>query len=400
MIGQAAKNQAATNPTNTVFGKILLLFKSFFNSPSCICYLLQIVVITVPAYLNDSQHQATKDASVIAGLNVLRIINEPTAATIAYFLEMKNFNHKRRNVFVFDLGDGILDVSLMTIEKDDIQVKTISGDTHLGREDFDNNMVKYCMEEFQRKYKMDISGNRRALRRLRTACENAKRTLSSAIETTIEVDSLYEGIDFYTSISRAKFEELNKEHFNKYMECAKKWIYEDSKVQHLLKDFFDGKNLCKNINADEVVAYGATVHASRLSSDEFSDKVQNTSLREVTPLSLGLQTEGGIMKIIIPKNVVIPANMEDVFTTHFDNQINVLIHVYEGERKITSENNLLGKFMLQVPPAPRGIPQINVCFELDDEGILHVSAKEKSREITSTVTIINDKGRLSKEEIE
>ncbi|TKY64893.1 Heat shock cognate 70 kDa protein [Spatholobus suberectus] len=265
---------------------------------------------------------------------------------------------------------------------------------------------------------MDISGNPRALRKLRTACEKAKRILSCTTMTTIEADSLYEGIDFYSPISRAKFEELNKDYFDKCMEFVEKCLMDAKmdkssvhdvvlaggstripKVQKLLSDFFDGKSLCKSINADEAVAYGAAVHASVLSG-EFSEKVQNTLLREVTPLSLGLETDGGIMKIIIPRNTVIPTKMEDVFTTHLDNQINILIHVYEGERQTTRDNNLLGKFVLEIPPAPRGVPQISVCFELDDEGILHVSAKEKSKEINRKVTIINDKGRLSKEEIE
>ncbi|RDX83549.1 Heat shock cognate 70 kDa protein, partial [Mucuna pruriens] len=377
------------------------------------------VVITVPAYFNDSQRQATKQAGVIAGLNVLRIINEPTAAAIAYYhLQMKYCNHERRNVFVFDLGGGTLDASLLTIEKDDIEVKGIIGDTHLGGEDFDNNMIEYCMKEFKRKYNMDISRSPKAVRRLRTACEKAKRTLSSAMETTIEVDSLQEDIDFCLSISRAKFEELNKEHFNRCMEFVEKCLMDAKmdkssvddvvlvggstripKVEQLLRDLFDGKELHKNIHADEAVAYGAAIHASILSG-QFSDKFQKPLLREVTPLSLGLQEEGGIMKIIIPRNTLIPAKMEHVFTTHRDNQTNVLIHVYEGESKITRDNNLLDKFVLQIPPARRGVPQIKVCFEVDDESILHVTATEKSMGITSNVTIINDKGRLSKEEIE
>ncbi|TKY64892.1 Heat shock cognate 70 kDa protein [Spatholobus suberectus] len=468
MIGDAAMNEAAFNPTKTVFDVKRLIGRRYsdpmvqsdmklwpfkviadvndkpmiavnYNCEEKHFYAEQIssmvlakmreiaeaflgstvknAVITVPAYYNDSQRQATKDAGAIAGLNVLRIINEPTAAAIAYRLAMKNCNHERRNVFVFDLGGGTLDVSLLVFEKDDIQVKAIAGDTHLGGEDFDNNMVNYCVNEFQRKYKVDISGNPRALRRLRTACEKAKRELSRTIETRIVVDSLYEGIDFRSLISRAKFEELNRDHFNKCMEFVEKCLMDAKmdkssvhdvvlvggstripKVQQLLIDFFDGKVLCKLINADEAVAYGAAVHASILSG-EFSEKVQNTLLREVTPLSLGLQEDGGIMKIIIPRNTIIPTKMEDVVTTHLDHQTKVLIHVYEGERKTTRDNNLLGKFVLDIPPAPRGVPQISVCFEVDDEGILHVSAKEKSKGITKKVTIISDKGRLSEEEI-
>ncbi|KAG4922906.1 hypothetical protein GLYMA_18G287800v4 [Glycine max] len=468
MIGDAAINQAAANPTNTVFGAKRLIGRRFSNpevqsdmkqwpfkviadvndkpmiavnynceerhfsaeeissmvlekmraiAESFLGSTVKNAVITVPAYFNDSQRQATKDAGAIAGLNVLRIINEPTAAAIAYRLERKNCNNERRNVFVFDLGGGTLDVSLLVFEKDYIRVKATSGDTHLGGEDFDNNMVTYCVKEFQRKNKKDISGNERALRRLRTACEKAKRILSSTVMTTIEVDSLYDGIDFHSSISRAKFEELNMDYLNKCMEFVEKCLIDAKmdkssvhdvvlaggstripKLQQLLSDFFDGKDLCKCINADEAVAYGAAVHASMLNG-ESSEKVQNTLPREVTPLSLGLEKEGGIMKVIIPRNTSIPTKMEDVFTTHLDNQINILIHVYEGERQRTRDNNLLGKFVLEIPPVPRGVPQIIVCFEVDDEGILHVSAKENSLGITKKVTIINDKGRLSEEEI-
>ncbi|RZB54157.1 heat shock cognate 70 kDa protein 2-like [Glycine soja] len=468
MIGDAAKNQAATNPTNTVFDAKRLIGRRFSDqevqsdmklwpfkvitdvngkpmiavdynceerhfsaeeissmvlakmrdiAESFLGSTVKKAVITVPAYFNDSQRQATKDAGAIAGLNVLKILNEPTAAAIAYRLEMKNCNNEDRNVFVFDLGGGTLDVSLVVFEKDHIRVKATSGDTHLGGEDFDNNMVTYCVKEFQRKNKMDISGNKRALRRLRTACEKAKRILSCSTMTTIEVDSLYDGIDFHSSISRAKFEELNKDYLNKCMEFVEKCLIDAKmdkssvhdvvlaggstripKLQQLLSDFFDGKDLCKCINADEAVAYGAAVHASMLNG-EFSEKVQNALIWEVTPLSLGLQKEGGIMKVIIPRNTSIPTKMEDVFTTHLDNQINILIHVYEGERQITRDNNLLGKFVLEIPPVPRGVPQIIVCFEVDDEGILHVSAKENSLGINNKVAVINDKGRISQEEI-
>ncbi|KAK7295692.1 hypothetical protein RJT34_18603 [Clitoria ternatea] len=379
-------------------------------------------VITVPAYFNDSQRRATKDAGTIAGLNVMRIINEPTAAAIAYGLDMKDCDSGsgRRNVFVFDLGGGTFDVSLLTIDKQDIQVKAIAGDTHLGGEDFDNRMMDYFVKEFRRKYKMDLIGNSKALGKLRIACEKAKRALScvNTLETTIEVDSLHEGIDFYSSISRAKFEELNKDHFDRCMklveECLKdakmdKCDVDDvvlvggstriPKLQQLLKNFFNGKDLCKCINPDEAIAYGAAVMASKL-SDECNENIQGLSVKEVTPLSLGLQTNGGIMKTIIPRNTLIPIKMENVFTTHFDNQTNILIHVYEGERQTTTHNNLLGMFVMQIPPAPRGVPQIRVCFEIDDEGILHVSATERSKTISEKVIIINDKGRLSREEIE
>ena len=375
-------------------------------------------VVTVPAYFNDSQRQATKDAGHIAGLNVMRIINEPTAAAIAYGLGMKNCSHGKRNVFIFDLGGGTLDVSLLTIEKGDFKVKTYAGDTHLGGQDFDNRMVKYFMSEFQRKNQKDISGNKRAICRLRTACERAKRTLSSAPLASIEIDSLYEGIDFYSSITRAKFEEINMDLFENCMEHVERCLVDAKmdkgsvhdvvlvggstripKVQKLLRDFFDGKDLCKCINADEAIAYGAAVHASILSG-EASEEIQDLLLWEVTPLSLGLQKEGGIMNVIIPRNTMIPTKMEDVFTTHSDNQTNVLIHVYEGERQRTGDNNLLGKFVLKIPPAPRRVPKIQVCFEVDNNGILQVNAMENAMGVCKKITIVNDKGRPSREEIE
>ncbi|TKY64891.1 Heat shock cognate 70 kDa protein [Spatholobus suberectus] len=412
------KNFYAEQISSMVLAKMREIAECFLGST------MKNAVITVPAYFSDSQRQATKDAGASAGLNVLRIINEPTAAAIAYRLEMKNCNHERRNVFVFDLGGGTLDVSLLVFEKDDIQVKTIAGDTHLGGVDFDNNMVKYCVKEFRRKNKKDISENSKALGRLRSACERAKRTLSCTPEAAIDLPCLYENIDFCLSISRRKFEELNRDHFVKCMELVEKCLTDAKvdktsvhdvvlvdgstripKVQQLLGDFFDGKDLCKCINPDEAVAHGAAVLASKLSVEcneklSLSENVRDLSLMEVTPLSLGLETNGGIMKIIVPRNTVIPTKLEDEFTTHLDNQTDVLIHVYEGERQKARDNNLLGDFVLKIPPAPRGVPQISVCFELDVEGILHVSAKEKSREITEKVTIINGKGRLSKEEIE
>ncbi|KAK2420520.1 heat shock cognate 70 kDa protein [Trifolium repens] len=374
------------------------------------------VVITVPAYFNNSQREATKDAGVIAGLNVMRIINEPTAAAIAYGLDMKPFNHEQRHVFIFDLGGGTLDVSIVTFDKDDIKVKAHSGDTHLGGQDFDNTMVNHFVKEFSRKNKIDISRDPRALRRLKTACEKAKRILSSNTDTTIEIECLNQGIDFYAPISRAKFEELNKNYFIKCMEIVEQCLIDSGvekssiddvvlvggstrivKLQQLLSDIFDGKELCKRINADEAVAYGAAIKASILSG-ESSEKVQD--LKEVIPLSLGLETHGGIMRVIIPRNTIIPTNKEHVFTTHFNNQTNILIHVYEGERQTTRDNNLLGKFVLEIPPAPAGVPQIEISFQIDDDGILHVSTSEKFSGVNKTVKITSDKGRLSKEEIE
>ncbi|GAU25080.1 hypothetical protein TSUD_257740 [Trifolium subterraneum] len=377
------------------------------------------VVVTVPAYFNDSQRQATKDAGVIAGLNVMRIINEPTAAALAYGLDMEPVIDDEMNVLIFDLGGGTFDVSLLSIVDSVVEVLATAGDNHLGGEDFDNRMVENFVEEFKRKHEKEISGNPRALRKLRTACERAKRILSSTIHTTIEIDSLYEGIDFYTTITRDRFEELNMDLFSNCMDTVERCLRDAEmdkssvhdivlvggstripKVQQLLQDFFNGKELCKSINPDEAVAYGAALQAAILNREE-SEKVNELTLVDVTPLSVGVETVGGVMTALIRKNCSIPHKKERVFSTYSDNQLSVSIKVYEGERTSTRDNNLLGKFELSgILPAPRGVPQINVCFQIDHNGIMNVSAEDKATGNKNNITITNDKGRLSKEEIE